>query len=195
MGELINLNPQGGIPDEIARDTEVASAIATHLATTDPHPGYLTQTEGDGRYRQTATPLTDADIPAAIARDAEVTTAINAHLAAADPHPGYLTQTEGATDFRPGTETTPTFGGCKLAASTASRMNSISEPSGEVLGSLGEGFGIMEISIQHLTRKTSTELPRNLSDIAGAQFFRNLASFQVRRGFGNIGRFFPNTTE
>ncbi|MDB9514761.1 hypothetical protein PN499_26510 [Kamptonema animale CS-326] len=100
MGELINLNPQGGIPDEIARDTEVASAIATHLATTDPHPGYLTQTEGDGRYRQTATPLTDADIPTAIARDAEVTAAINAHLAAADPHPGYLTQTEGDGRYR-----------------------------------------------------------------------------------------------
>ena len=94
MGELINLNPQGGIPDEIARDSEVAAAIATHVAAADPHPQYLNQTEGDGRYRQTATPLTDADIPAAIARDSEVATAINNHLAATNPHPF-------ATKYRP----------------------------------------------------------------------------------------------
>jgi len=45
MGELINLNsititePQ--IPAAIARDAEVASAIANHEAKTDPHPQYL----------------------------------------------------------------------------------------------------------------------------------------------------------
>jgi hypothetical protein len=99
MGELINLNP-GGIPDDIARDTEVAAAIAAHVAVADPHPAYLTQAEGDGRYRNTATPLTDADIPATIARDSEVTAAVNAHAAAANPHPIYLTQVEGDGRYR-----------------------------------------------------------------------------------------------
>ncbi|MEG4842476.1 tail fiber domain-containing protein, partial [Microcoleus sp. B9-D4] len=59
-----------------------------------------TQTEGDGRYRQTATALTDADIPAAIARDTEVTTAVNNHVAATNPHAQYLTQTEGDGRYR-----------------------------------------------------------------------------------------------
>jgi len=135
VGELINLNPQSGIPDDIARDTEVAAAIAAHnvadwahieylwrvflprdrnghyvgyitdtevaslianhTAAVDPHPIYLTQVEGDGRYRQTATALTDADVPAGIARDAEVVSAIANHVAAVDPHPIYLTQAEG----------------------------------------------------------------------------------------------------
>lgn len=74
---------------------ETAGAVAAHEAAADPHPGYLTQAEGDGRYRQTATALTDGDIPAGIARDSEVAAAITAHEGAADPHPGYLTAAEG----------------------------------------------------------------------------------------------------
>lgn len=70
----------------------MTSAIANHTTAVDPHPGYLTQTEGDGLYRRSAVALTDADIPAAIARDAEVTSAIANHAAAIDPHPNYLTQ-------------------------------------------------------------------------------------------------------
>ncbi|WP_293128867.1 hypothetical protein [Microcoleus sp. bin38.metabat.b11b12b14.051] len=105
MGTLSNLNgitePQ--IPASIARDTEVANAIANHVAATDPHPIYLTQAEGDGRYRQSAVALVDADIPAAIARDSEVTSAIASHVAAADPHPTYLTQTEGDGRYRQST--------------------------------------------------------------------------------------------
>jgi len=72
-----------------------AAAVTAHEGAADPHAQYLTETEGDGRYRQTATALTDADIPAGIARDSEVTAAIGAHEAAADPHPGYLTAAEG----------------------------------------------------------------------------------------------------
>jgi hypothetical protein len=71
------------------------AAVAAHEGAADPHAQYLTQTEGDGRYRQTATALTDSDIPAGIARDAEVTAAIAAHEGAADPHPNYLTAAEG----------------------------------------------------------------------------------------------------
>lgn len=56
---------------------------------------YLSQTQGDAKYRQIGTALTDTDIPAAIARDAEVAAAVAAHAAAIDPHPVYLTQTEG----------------------------------------------------------------------------------------------------
>jgi hypothetical protein len=74
---------------------EPLGAVAAHVAAADPHPGYLTQTEGDSRYRQSATALTDGDIPAGIARDSEVAAAIGAHEAAADPHPGYLTPAEG----------------------------------------------------------------------------------------------------
>jgi hypothetical protein len=71
------------------------AAVAAHEGAADPHAQYLTQTEGDGRYRQTATALTDGDIPAGIARDSEVAAAIAAHEGAADPHPNYLTAAEG----------------------------------------------------------------------------------------------------
>lgn len=76
--------------DIYATDTD----LANHVAAGDPHPGYLTQVEGDARYRQTATPLVDADIPAAIARDSEVTAAISTHEGAADPHAGYQRESE-----------------------------------------------------------------------------------------------------
>ncbi len=100
MGELMNLNPKvpiadADIPALIARDSETAAAIAAHTGAVDPHPVYLTQAEGDGRYRRSAVALTDSDIPAAIARDSETTVAIDAHIAAIDPHPQYLTQAEG----------------------------------------------------------------------------------------------------
>jgi len=67
------------IPDTLARDTEVAAgdaavttafqaadatvasnaaaALAAHVAAADPHPVYLTQTEGDARYSQLSTVL------------------------------------------------------------------------------------------------------------------------------------------
>lgn len=44
----------GDLPASIARDVEVTSAISAaitaHEGASDPHPGYLTQTEGDARY-------------------------------------------------------------------------------------------------------------------------------------------------
>ena len=91
MGKLTNLNPpapiaDADIPAAIARDSEVTAAVAAHVAATDPHPVYLTQVEGDGRYRQTTVALTDTDIPAAIARDSEVTAAVAAHVVVADLH-------------------------------------------------------------------------------------------------------------
>ena len=80
--------------------TELNGAIASHVAAVDPHPIYLTQAEGDGLYRKSATALTDADIPAAIARDTETAAAIASHIGAADPHPVYLTQAEGDGLYR-----------------------------------------------------------------------------------------------
>jgi hypothetical protein len=74
---------------------ELLGAVAAHVAAADPHPGYLTQAEGDARYRQSATPLSDEDIPSGIARDSEVASAISAHESAADPHSQYLTAAEG----------------------------------------------------------------------------------------------------
>lgn len=52
----------GDVPAGIARDTEVASAIATHEAAPDPHPQYLTQIEGDARYRELSDAVTYAEI-------------------------------------------------------------------------------------------------------------------------------------
>jgi hypothetical protein len=40
------------LPASIARDSEVTAAVAAHEAAGDPHPVYLTQTEGDARYSQ-----------------------------------------------------------------------------------------------------------------------------------------------
>jgi hypothetical protein len=80
-------------------DAAITAAVAAHAAAADPHAQYLTQVEGDGRYRQSATALSDSDIPAGIARDSEVTAAVGAHEAAADPHPGYLTLAEGNTAY------------------------------------------------------------------------------------------------
>ncbi|MEG3913573.1 hypothetical protein QT979_08565, partial [Microcoleus sp. w2-18bC1] len=93
----------------IARDSEVTAAITAHTSAADPHPAYLTQTEGDARYRQSSVALTDSDIPAAIARDSEVTAAITAHTSAADPHPAYLTQTEGDARYFRGRSQTYTL--------------------------------------------------------------------------------------
>lgn len=77
-------------PSTYVTSTEVTSEIASHVAEPDPHPTYLTQPEGDGRYRRSATPLVDGDIPAAIARDAEVASAIANHATAVNPHPIYI---------------------------------------------------------------------------------------------------------
>jgi hypothetical protein len=49
------------IPSTIARDTEVTAAITAHEGLSDPHPVYLTQTEGDARYLE----LTDSANPSA----------------------------------------------------------------------------------------------------------------------------------
>lgn len=58
------------IPASIARDSEVTAAIAAHVALTDPHSQYLTQTEGDARYRELTDAVTYTEItgkPAALA--------------------------------------------------------------------------------------------------------------------------------
>ncbi|MFA9201958.1 MAG: hypothetical protein ACEQSC_00200, partial [Candidatus Nanopelagicaceae bacterium] len=39
---------------DLATGAEVTAAIAAHAAASDPHPTYLTQTEGDARYPQTS---------------------------------------------------------------------------------------------------------------------------------------------
>jgi hypothetical protein len=58
------------IPASIARDTEVTAAVSAHEGAADPHPQYLTQTEGDARYRELTDAVTYAEItgkPAALA--------------------------------------------------------------------------------------------------------------------------------
>lgn len=49
---LSNPITESQIPPPVARDAEYIAADAAHVAATDPHPGYLTQAEGDARYRQ-----------------------------------------------------------------------------------------------------------------------------------------------
>jgi hypothetical protein len=121
MGKLTNLNPpapigDADIPSGVARDAEVTAAITTHVNATDPHPIYLTQTEGDARYRQSTIALTDADIPSGVARDAEVTAAITTHVAAADPHPQYATQARGDARYFRGRSQTHTLDPPNMAA-------------------------------------------------------------------------------
>lgn len=70
---------------------DVAAAIAAHEAAANPHPSYLTPTEGDAAY--------DA-IGAAAA-------AVASHEAASDPHPQYLTQTEGDSRYLQAVPTQP----------------------------------------------------------------------------------------
>lgn len=58
------------IPASIARDTEVSAAVTAHEAALDPHTQYLTQTEGDARYRELTDAVTYTEItgkPAALA--------------------------------------------------------------------------------------------------------------------------------
>lgn len=74
--------------------------VATHEQKTDPHPQYLTQQEGDARFRQLSTAITDAELPSTIARNSGVTAAINGHLNATDPHPLYLTQVEADARYQ-----------------------------------------------------------------------------------------------
>ena len=61
------------LPTSIATDSEVAaadavvaadaaSALAAHVAASDPHPTYLTQTEGDARYRELTDAVTYAEL-------------------------------------------------------------------------------------------------------------------------------------
>lgn len=59
--------------------SQAASAVAAHVALSDPHPQYLTQAEGNTAY--------DAIGAAA--------SAVGTHVAASDPHPQYLTPAEG----------------------------------------------------------------------------------------------------
>lgn len=59
MGKLTNLNPiapiaDADLPPSVARDEEIAAAIAAHLAATDPHSQYLNFLRGDGRYEYRA---------------------------------------------------------------------------------------------------------------------------------------------
>jgi hypothetical protein len=53
----------------LARDAEVTTAVGTHEAAGDPHPGYLTTAEGNAAY--------------------EASGAVSTHAGLADPHTGY----------------------------------------------------------------------------------------------------------
>lgn len=64
-----------------------AAAIAAHVGAADPHPQYLTATEGNAAYDALGAGSTAA------------AAAMGVHLAAGDPHPQYLTAAEGGAAF------------------------------------------------------------------------------------------------
>lgn len=78
--------PDTEIPSGIARDSEISAAISTHEAASDPHPVYLTSTEGNALYDGLG--FANSAYLAAVAD-------LATHVAASDPHPGYLTPAEG----------------------------------------------------------------------------------------------------
>jgi hypothetical protein len=66
--------------------------LTSHLAASDPHPGYLTPAEADALYRAIGYVPSWAEItgkPTVFPPD------LTDHLAASDPHPSYLTADEG----------------------------------------------------------------------------------------------------
>jgi hypothetical protein len=75
------LSKTSGTDDDLEWATVVSgeAAVQTHEAAPDPHPGYLTQGEGDALYEPIGTAASE----------------VADHEAASDPHPGYLTPTEG----------------------------------------------------------------------------------------------------
>lgn len=87
--------PATGIAESNVQDAleavyaAIAAQIAAHEAEADPHPGYLTEAEGDAAYDALG-----AAAAAQAAAEATAAAALSAHEAAADPHPGYLTQAE-----------------------------------------------------------------------------------------------------
>lgn len=106
----------GGGVDE----TAIGDAIAAHEAQSNPHPNYLTQTEGDALYEATGAVaahaaagdphpqyLTQTEADALYSGSGSVSAAIAAHEAASDPHPGYLTQAEGDARYLQSTGSQP----------------------------------------------------------------------------------------
>ena len=87
----INTNKQAQIDGDAAVTAAFTADDAAHVAATDPHAQYLTQTEADARY--------DA-LNAASTGDA-------AHVAASDPHAQYLTQPEGDARYALKTDPLP----------------------------------------------------------------------------------------
>jgi hypothetical protein len=70
--------------DAKAGSAAIAAAVSAHEALVDPHPQYLTASEGDAAYEALGA----------------VATALAAHTGAADPHPGYLTAAEGNAAYQ-----------------------------------------------------------------------------------------------
>lgn len=76
-------------------NTGVAAALlSAHTGAIDPHPQYLTQSEGDGRYPLAANVYTKSETDTAIGG---VSAALSAHAGAVDPHTQYALEVDVAT--------------------------------------------------------------------------------------------------
>lgn len=93
----------------LATSQTVINAVAAHEAKPDPHPQYLTEPDGDGRYIKLeergaaggVAPLVNnlvpvENLPPAIATDAELAASLAAHVSPeSHPHTQYLRATDG----------------------------------------------------------------------------------------------------
>ena len=65
--------------------SQMSTVLSSHIAASDPHPGYLTPAEASGLYEASGT----------------ATTLMSAHTSAVDPHPTYLTSAEASGTYEP----------------------------------------------------------------------------------------------
>jgi hypothetical protein len=123
---LSELRGLGGI------STQVPQTLLEQL-----QPYFLSQSQGDGRYRKLTDTIAfsdlagaavDSQIPISIARIDDVIARIAQHAAASDPHPQYLTPAEGAALFAPAGS--PSATNLTLTARTATTLT-VSSDTGE----------------------------------------------------------------
>lgn len=99
--------------------SQAASAVAAHVALSDPHPQYLTPSAGNAAYDAIGAAasavgthvaasdphpqyLTPAEGDAAYDALGAAASAVSTHIAASDPHPQYNTQSEGDARYERG---------------------------------------------------------------------------------------------
>lgn len=109
------------IPAAIARDAEVAAAVSTHEAASDPHSVYLTPTEGDARYALAGGGVTGGALRVVNPQTATATaaTAVTGMSFAVAANATYVFQMHLSVTTSTGTAPTTTWGFTGPASPTA----------------------------------------------------------------------------